>query len=414
MGHQQIAATFRVVLFACAMNWAAAAAGASIDRPTVYLSHPALSYAGSGEATQARFPNVLRYIEHRKQQAGGEDAAATYTAIREALGRVQPANFDLGYDRPSIAGNDQVVQLVLLLTNEIVSVEPVGPHFKLYVQLRGQALFFDVKAMRVLTTYPISFSYLDVKSSRPGEREIDENIDIVFRGAQGKPGLISRFADAVAAARFTIKVDTAFLQVTSARIDDAARGNIPAFLQGPGIAEEWFADLFAESISKELAIPILPFRKGDAIKKMQFRLQDGENYQLEIPQPNFTIATTLTSLKRIADKDTDAAQSFVYGSVANIVLSSSIEDKLNSKFRFGKHVVVPKVAGAAPQESTPPAEIDDGTSYRESVEGLLGNVSRAIKGEARDWVAKNALPAPNTKPISGQLADSLELLRRCK
>jgi hypothetical protein len=367
---------------------------ASLERPTVYFA--GLSYAGSSANINQRFPYASKF-----------SSAAHAGALREALKIAAPKNYDLSLEAPQISGNDQVVMMSLVISNEIVSVAKIGRHYKLYTQIRGQALFFDVKAMRVLKSYPIGFSYLDSKDREPTSTDKETNIDKVFLGVPGKPGLIERFATVAATAEFS-QLNNAFLQVSNVTIDETAKAGIPTAVREGGLAAEWVADMFAESITKQLGIPILPYKKNDTTDRMQMRLADGAMYSLEIPKPDYFFNLDVLALRKIQDKETDAAILYVYGSIANIVLNFPAmgRDYLSAKFRYGKAVVMPKTE----------LELDDTTSFSESLQGLFDNIGTALKDENinLDWAKQNSLALPNAPPIQNQLKLSAETLRKCK
>ncbi|MEJ1959756.1 MAG: hypothetical protein WDM70_10325 [Nitrosomonadales bacterium] len=381
---------------------------ASIDRPTVYFA--GLSYAGSNGNIESRFPFTRKFELEQNSLANLPDGSKNpskmvFGTLKETLLNAKPRNYDLSFDTPTINGNDQVILLSLVIGNEITSIEPIGDIYKLFTQIRGQVLFFDIKAMRVLKSYPISFAYLDVKKILPTQDDINTNIKKIFLGAENKPGIFSRFASVAASAQFS-QMNNAFLQVTDANLDDSTRKFLPEKIRASGLAEEWLADMFGESISKQLNIPILPYKKNDTIGKMEVRLSDGANYSLQIPPPDYLFKINLLSLKRITDKETDAAIGYVYGSVANVVLNFPVmgKDYLNSKFKYGKPVVMPRSDMA----------IDDETSFSESIQGLFDNISLALNGNGPDWSKQNSLPAPNSLPIQNQISLSAEILKKCK
>ena len=62
----------------------------------------------------------------------------------------------------------------MVVTGETASVERFGRLYKLLLQVRAQALFFDFKSMTVLRAYPFSFAYVDTLDHEPTQVEKDD------------------------------------------------------------------------------------------------------------------------------------------------------------------------------------------------------------------------------------------------
>jgi len=248
---------------------------------------------------------------------------------------------------------------------------------------------------------------LELETALPTTADMESNIDKVFRGIAGKPGLIERFATVAATAEFS-QLNNAFLQVSNVTIDESAKAGVPAAVRDGSLANEWLADMFAESLTKQLGIPILPYKKNDTTDRMQMRLADGAMYSLEIPKPDYFFNLDVLALRKIKDKETDAAIGYVYGSVVNLVLSFPAMEKeyVNAKFRYGKAVVMPKIE----------LELDDATSFSESLQSLFDSLGASLKVENTnlDWAKQNSLTPPNTLPIQNQLKLAAETLRKCR
>lgn len=60
-----------------------------------------------------------------------------------------------------VTKGDQALISVLLLSGETVSVERIAGLYKIYLNVRGNALIFDYKTKTLVRSYPISAALFD-------------------------------------------------------------------------------------------------------------------------------------------------------------------------------------------------------------------------------------------------------------
>ena len=131
-----------------------------------------MTYAYSGDASsqQQRFPYSKQYESRLK--------AAGHSAYARALAFVQqaPAQHLQISTNPidELKGRDQALVVSLVLNSETVSVESFGGVRKLFILIRGQALFFDFKSMTAVRSYPLSFAFIDNLRHEPSLDVIKE------------------------------------------------------------------------------------------------------------------------------------------------------------------------------------------------------------------------------------------------
>lgn len=352
------------------------------------------AYSGDHESIGSRFPYSKRF-----EVALG--TSGVNGLLQNALTKTQPQAFTIVPRLDELIGKDQAIAVSLVMTNEVVSVEKLGNVYKLFVQLRGQALFFDFKTKTVLRAYPFSFAYLDAAQAEPTDMQKDAAISQVYLGANGKSGIIDRFTNTLISASIPTSVPR-FVQVTSAVIDAEARSQFPASY-GHGVAETWVADTFGEAIANTMGIPILPFSKGYAIGNvMSMTVSDGSVFNLKLPQPDYEFVVNLSQLKKVTYNETAAGKSLIYGAFASVKLIEPLSGHvyLDGQYKNGEIKVV-----SAIQENT-----EDFPAFQDSIRGLFTKLAGVIAGDNNPWLKS----ATSGKDTNKQIASTRELLKTCK
>lgn len=351
------------------------------------------AYAGDLQTGMKRFP-YSKLLETKLN--GGLNAQ-----LRKSMENARPENFTLIPRIDDLNGRDQAVVVAMVLTNETVSTEKFGATYKVLVQLRAQAMFFDFKSKTVLRAYPISFTYIDVLPALPTPEQITERVNTVYLGAAGKPGLMQRFVGSLQHATIPTTVPR-FVQVSNVALGDDALAQFPESLRG-ATGDTWVADTLSEAISSTLGIPVLPYAKGYAIGNvMSMSIGDSTVFNLKLPEPDYAFSANIVKLKKVTYSDQPAGKSFIYGTQARIQLIEPLSETayLRADFKNGEIKVVP-----ATQLST-----DDFPAFEDSMRGLFIKLSRSLAGESSDWLKS----ATESKDIDVQINKTRELLKLCK
>ncbi|MFN3617888.1 MAG: hypothetical protein ACK4TS_07920 [Aquabacterium sp.] len=359
-----------------------------------------LAYSGDAASIAERFPHTSQYLaslEARKVRVA--------SVIHQKLQETPPKHFDMAplSAQAELKGRDQVISVALVLNNESVSLEQFGSLAKFFVQVRGQALFFDVKSQTVLRAYPISFAYIDLLDHYPSDEDTRERVRIVFEGGQGKPGLFKRFTSAVEQATLPTGVSR-FLQVSQVTIaPQALEGLSPALTNTKGAAETWLADMLAEAISVKTGAPVLPYTKGHALGKvMAMKVADGGVFSLKLPEPDYAITLDFTGVKKVELQKTAAETAYAYGSYARIRLDEpfSAKNYMDIQFKNGETKVVPATQ----------VTVDDIPAYADSIRGLFNKIGDNLTGKTTPWLKAAAAG----KNVDQQIQQSTEIIQSCK
>ena len=383
---------------------AGAIAFASVFSVTAYAQVPqvvlaGVAYSGDAQTIAARFPYSLRYEQTLK--AAGE---TPYAKVRQSIALAAPTNLEvLTAQIDELKGRDQALVVSLVVNSETVSIEQFGQLRKLFVMIRGQALFFDFKSMAVVRAYPISFAYIDTFDRPPTEEEIMTRVRQVYEGTSAKPGLYARFAGTLAKATLPTQVPR-YLQVSRVSLSPDVVNALPDYLKSsPAVAETWAADLVSEAISTRLGVPLIPYSKGYAIGNvMSMRVSDSTVFTLKLPKPDYEISADFTGLKKIKYGEVNAGASFIYGSYATLKIEEPMSGTtyLNTALKNGEVKVVPITQ----------TYVDDFPAFYDSLNGMFGKLADAVGGKGNTWV-KSAAAAPD---IESQIIKTRELINLCK
>ena len=352
------------------------------------------AYSGDHQSITARFPYSKRFEATLK-------TPGMNGLLQQALVSVHPQDYSLTSRIDELKGRDQAVAVALVMTNETVSTELIGGVHKLFVQLRGQALYFDFKSMTILRAYPFSFAYLDTLSAVPTDKNKDASVANVYLGTNGKLGIIGRFSQALTTATLPTSVSR-FVQVSSVAIGDDARMAFPTQYEN-GAAEAWVADTFSEAIANRMGIPILPYSSGYAIGNvMSMTVADGTVYSLKLPEADYKFSLNVSKLKKVVFDEQAAGKSLIYGSYLTLKLEEPLSSHtyLNGQFKNGEAKVV-----SAMQLNT-----DDFPAYQDSMRGLFTKLSGVIAGDGNPWLKS----AASGNDIDAQILATRELLKSCK
>lgn len=373
--------------------------------PVVCAAEPAqvtlagLAFAGDAASLDQRFPYSRRY-----ESAIAKSGQNAYAMVRAAVAQMPPQNLQVSSGQiDELKGRDQALVSSLVIGSETVSVETFGSLRKLFVLIRGQALFFDFKSMTVVRSYPLSFAYIDVFDRDPTEDEILARVKNVYEGTPGKPGIFARYASVLAKATVPAQVPR-FVKVTKVNLAPELVDMLPAYLRGaPGVAETWAADLVGEAVSTRVGVPLVPYIQGYAVGKvMPLRVSDGTVFTLTLPTPDYEITVDFTGFKKVKFGEAAAGTSFVYGAYANVKIEQPLMGTvyMNAAFKNGEVKVVPATQ----------TYVDDFPAYYDALNGMFHKLSDAIAGKGNTWV-KSASAAPD---IESQILKTKQLLDLCK
>lgn len=392
----KVGGLFFRLAFAFAIAFSGCATAQITDKTVTFAG---AAYGGDAASIAKRFP-FSRAYENGLKAAGD----SPYKQLLAAVNQHPAQNFKLTTEPiEQLKGRDQAIVVSLVLNSETVSVERFGAVRKLFVMLRGQALFFDFKSMTVLRSYPVSFGYVDNLDHEPTQAEILDRVRLVYDGANGKPGLYGRFASAIGDAKLPDQAPR-YLQVVHVDVTPEAAAMLPDYLKTtPTSVQTWAADMVSEAISTRVGVPVIPYSKGHAIGNvMSMQVMDGTVYNLTLPKPDYEIDVTLKNFKKIKYSENAVGTAYIYGSYADISIREPLTGAtyLNTSLKNGEVKPVP-----ASQ-----TWVDDFPAYYDSINGLFVKLSETIAGKDDSWVKS----AASASDITSQIDKTTGLMKLCK
>lgn len=391
-------ARFSNLLVNCAASVSMLISLSAAAQPTS-VALAGLSYSGDAASLEKRFP-YSRQLEILQANTG----TRAFQHIQAAL--TNHPNKDLQFTAEQISDlkqSDQALVTTLVVNSETVSIERFGNLRKVFVLIRGQAIIFDFKSMSVMRSYPLSFAYIDAMERDPTSAEILDQVQKVYTGARGKPGIYARYAAILGQATVPSRTPR-YLQVTDISISDDVKATLPEYLlNGPGVAETWAADIVSEAISTRTGAPIMPFAKGYAVGNvLSMRVADGSVFNLTLPKPDYAISVKLDRTKKVKFSENGVGASWIYGTFASIKVEQPLMGTvyMDTALKNGETKVVPATQ----------TFVDDFPAFYDSWNNMFTKLALSVAGGDQTWVKS----ASKSTDIEEQIKKFNTLLQQCK
>jgi len=394
------------LLFAAASATCLPASPVEAAPPSV-VYFAGFGYAGDFDSINSRFHYTTQLVPaHRTGDGTGPSEAEN--KLLEGVRLLKPANLTLMAG--SLAPGDRAILLVMVQTGETVSTELIGNLYKLYINLRAEALFFDYKSMTILRAYPLSAVYLDALPQKPTDAGIRTAVQRLLY--TDKDSLVARFLQRVERAE-PPGLPARCFGVSDVKISPEAAAWIPAYLRGNNVAETWIADKLTEYLSDRTRAYVLPFAKGYVTGNvMPARMADGTAYNLTVPTPAYPITLEPQALKKLPyDVKTGLGSSYIYASIIHLLIEEPRLPKryLDARLLNGEAKVVP---GNEPPADWPAFEASTFELFRKLSLAIHG--SEGLSGPERREIEKWINDQDNPRELRRQLQATREVIEQCK
>lgn len=272
--------------------------------------------------------------------------------------------------------SDASLTLAYCLDTELVSIEQYDDGYKLVIDLGAQALLFDYGQMKVVASYPIMVELIDYLPTEPDEAVITSRIrDLLLSNYYG----INLFDDFISLMeRVVIKNSYgSSMMVTDVIVDEKVLAELPPqFKEDKKNFQTFIAQSFGKYISQNQAVSILPYTKGSDIgNKMAVRFSDAKVFELQIPEPQFSIELTVRGFKKVCTEEKVSGSCWVYGAYTNIKLFQPALEKIymdeNIKHALSK--VIPSTQ----------MTVDDWAIYQNCLIALFHTVTQEFSTESK-------------------------------
>ncbi|MEP6907511.1 MAG: hypothetical protein ABI858_05960 [Pseudoxanthomonas sp.] len=239
------------------------------------------------------------------------------------------AGLSLSHDELGrLDGSASSVVVAAALDREVVSVEKIGDHYKLLVEVAMQALFFDYRELQIIASYPLTLQRIDVLSVPPSNAQIDSVVEQLILGnsASDLPAVFARTMSAVNLPDAAVRR----MQVVSVNLSEAARSAITT-PQSTEIVRATLAHEFSKILGAGTGMGLLPPSTGQAIGGvMAARIADGKVFQLKIPAPDYAIHVTVDGLRNGVINETAVTKQVLFGAFFSV----RVEEPFSRKVYF--------------------------------------------------------------------------------
>lgn len=359
-----------------------------------------VSFAGDYGQNKQMHPVATKLI----LESDGNGGNVLDTALRKQLEGVSPKYFNLKREliKPS---NDGALVLAFALTDESVDEWKWGSKYVSVYRVHAQILAFDFNELKAVAMFPVAVKVLDAKSQRKSKAAHAQ----MFRKIYLDPSLPNGIFSEWVARLKDLKIKPSYknyLQVEEVVIDAKNRSIIPADQLAGGVYEAKMAQLFGAILSSKAikgnSVPLIPFTKGQAVgNKMAARFADGKSYQLNLPDPDYTVKLLIRPFKHLT-KDTKEKKGtwHFFGAFITVKVEQPLMEKVYLDSKFKKIIR---------QRHSKSDKLNIWFGYQTAMEDLFVELSSQIVPRQQDALKK----ITKTKGIESQLKKFEKVIRKC-
>ena len=335
------------------------------------------AFAGDNITKDNRFP----YTATIDKELNADKSSLTREVTKRAAGINNP-NLKVVSGKSFTTNNsDDTLNVVLVLTGETVLLENYGSYWKVFVNLRGDALIFNYKEKSVVRTYPLNLAIFDAVEgqNKPTFAQVKNLIKNNIL-TNNKEGLVSQFESKVSVVKIENKSEKKTFQINSIEIKPEAEKEFPPELR---VSQTLMKDIVADSLASELTsqtnITLIPPKYNGAIQAMTIQLDDiSQQLELKVGEADYVMNISINKLAKAKQQQTNTEVSVLYGANTSIQLIQPYSNTtyLDATLRNGAISITPlnKVS------------TDDYPAYYDVINGLFKKFATAIKSKDYSWV----------------------------
>ena len=335
------------------------------------------AFAGDNITKDNRFP----YTATIDKELNADKSSLTREVTKRAAGINNP-NLKVVSGKSFTTNNsDDTLNVVLVLTGETVLLENYGSYWKVFVNLRGDALIFNYKEKSVVRTYPLNLAIFDAVEgqNKPTFAQVKNLIKNNIL-TNNKEGLVSQFESKVSVVKIENKSEKKTFQINSIEIKPEAEKEFPPELR---VSQTLMKDIVADSLASELTsqtnITLIPPKYNGAIQAMTIQLDDiSQQLELKVGDADYVMNISINKLAKAKQQQTNTEVSVLYGANTSIQLIQPYSNTtyLDATLRNGAISITPlnKVS------------TDDYPAYYYVINGLFKKFATAIKSKDYSWV----------------------------
>lgn len=354
--------------------------------PCHAYARQAIYYAGQSYSTNSEsIPTLFKYTD---SALGKEDVRINLNKqIMEMISNNPKYEF-IAHENTDSRKFGKATVLALSIDNEIVSLEKIDGKYKILYELSAQALYFDFYEKQVLGSYPFTLTFVDLFSSQPTNKQVQESVDRFLLRSNNNP-LVTEFTKLVNQSEIP-QAASKRLRIKSIELSGDAAKWIPRSIN-PEDQKIIYGHEFSKYISTHLDLPVLPASVGRVIgNEMTAKFSNGDVYSLKIPEEDYAVSFKINWFKKLASAKNNVATVYVFGAGTEVRIYEPLSGKIyfDSPMKLGATKTVP-----ATQEN-----IDDWAAISGVMSQLFDEFAKNIRSPEKEWM-KTHLGSDKSKEI---------------
>lgn len=207
---------------------------------------------------------------------------------------------------------DTKLSLAVTINRESVDFEDMGNQTKVIYNLGLSVYILDFSSMSIVQSYPIKTSYIDLKTGKPSDIEIEATMLKLIRTdimpkIQAKASLIAIKSS-----------NSRSMKVANVSFLDAALPYLGIYQENPETYATILANQVTESFAYDLNVTMLPYGKDVANQKMSLVFSDGEVQNFTIPPSSYDVDLKVTNFVKQLYKESAVERVDIYGAYINL------------------------------------------------------------------------------------------------
>ena len=266
------------------------------------------------------------------------------------------------------------------------------------VELGGQAMFFNMKNMTIIASFPINYRKNFAYDHKPTDKDKIKAIASVYQSEFGGP--LNVFIERINSVRIN-ELDGNTFQVTKVMINSKAKNELPK--NKARIVDSLLAQSFSKYLAANQNVPMIPFVKGYTVgNKIPGRFADGRVFNLSLPDADYQIELNLKAFKKKLFSQNNVEKAYRYGTIIGMSFKEPVSGSvyLESDFVSTTTKVVPVTQN----------NIEDWPVYRTAVELLFHEFTTELSSPSKRWVKDHAF-AKDARAQMKTLKKKMELSR---
>lgn len=340
-------------------------------------------FAGSSFAVDAaqigqRFPLVSAVL---REGAPAEGYGPFERRLRGAVLASAPRHFALANRESDQQGDSRrgvAKALSMAFSHESVEFQQMDDKVLAIYDIAAQVLFFDygAAAPHVIASYPVRVRYSDLTGQHPTPEHQLEVVRGMLFSDNRDTGLLHVWLRKMLAA--APRGGEQLVKVLLPVFDDKAVAQLPPGREA--VAHE-LAQFMEGVISDEWQVPMVPVTPGQAIRgKMVQVFANGDAAEFTLPDPSFTVATTVRDLRK-AQAPVDGGARVAYGAFTTATVDGPLGRVAELRFKEVLSVTL---------TDNVQVRLEDWPQFNIALKTVLTQTVKQVSGGDRAWTKANS------------------------